>query len=224
MVDTAILNAVARDRAGKGAARAERRAGRVPAIIYGGKGTPLPISLSPADLGVEYAKTGFFSQLFDIEVDGAKHRALCRDVQLDPLSDKPIHADFLRVSAATRINVDVPVAFINEEECPGLRRGGVLNMVRHTVELNCQADAIPSELVIDLIEADIGDSIHISHIKLPDGVQPAITDRDFTVVTIAAPTIAAEPTVEEGEEAEIEAEEGAEAAEGTQASEAESES
>lgn len=213
MVDTAVLNAVARDRAGKGAARAERRAGRVPAIIYGGKGAPLPISLDPADLGVEYAKTGFFAQLFDIDVDGSKHRALCRDVQLDPLSDKPIHADFLRVSAATRINVDVPVTFINEEDCPGLRRGGVINVVRHSVELNCQADSIPSELVIDLIESDIGDSIHISHISLPEGVQPTITDRDFTVATIAAPTVAVEPTAEEGEEAEVEVEEGAETTE-----------
>ncbi|MHA1566729.1 MAG: 50S ribosomal protein L25/general stress protein Ctc [Alphaproteobacteria bacterium] len=214
MVDTAILNAVARSRAGKGAARAERRAGRVPAVIYGGKGAPLPITLDPKTLGIEYAKTGFFAQLFDIDVDGSKHRALCRDVQLDPVSDVLIHADFLRVSAATRINVEVPVTFINEEDCPGLRRGGVLNMVRHAVELNCQADAIPAELVIDLIEADIGDSIHISHIKLPDGVTPTITDRDFTVVTIAAPTIAAEVTEEEGEEGEaVEGEDATEATE-----------
>ncbi len=216
MVDTAVLNAAERDRAGKGAARAARRAGRVPAIIYGGKGEPLPITLDPAALGVEYDKPGFFSQLFDIEVSGAKHRALCRDVQVDPVSDVPIHADFLRVSAATRINVDVPVVFANEEDSPGLKRGGVINVVRHTVELNCQADSIPAELVIDLAVADIGDSIHISHINLPDGVQPAITDRDFTIATIAAPTVAAEPTDEEGEEGEAEAVEGAEGAEASE--------
>ncbi len=213
MVDTASLSAVARPRAGKGAARAERRAGRVPAIIYGGKGAPLPVTLDPKALGVEYAKTGFFAQLFDIDVDGSKHRALCRDIQTDPVSDVVIHADFLRVSAATRINVEVPVTFINEEECPGLRRGGVLNIVRHAVELNCQADAIPAELVIDLIEADIGDSIHISHISLPDGANPTITDRDFTVVTIAAPTVATEVEEETVEDGEAEGEEGTEATE-----------
>lgn len=213
MVETASLSAVPRPRAGKGAARAERRAGRVPAIIYGGKGAPLPVTLDPKALGVEYAKTGFFAQLFDIDVDGSKHRALCRDIQTDPVSDVVIHADFLRVSAATRLNVEVPVTFINEEECPGLRRGGVLNIVRHAVELNCQADAIPAELVIDLIEADIGDSIHISHISLPDGANPTITDRDFTVVTIAAPTVATEVEEEATEEGEAEGEEGTEATE-----------
>ena len=209
MVDTAVLNAVARSRAGKGAARAERRAGRVPAIIYGGKGAPLPITLDPKALGAEHAKTGFFAQLFDIDVDGSKHRALCRDVQFDPVSDAVIHADFLRVSAATRVNVEVPVSFTNEEDCPGLRRGGVLNIVRHAVELSCQADAIPAELIVDLITADIGDSIHISHIDLPEGVVPTITDRDFTVVTIAAPTVATEVTDEAVEEDEVEGEEAA---------------
>ena len=215
MVDTTVMPASSRTQLGKGGARAERRAGRVPAIVYGANKEPLAISIDPRMLHVEMSKPGFFSQLFDIDLDGNSQRVLCRDVQLHPVSSKPLHADFLRVSATTRISVDVPVRFTNEEESPGLKRGGVLNIVRHTVELNCRADAIPAELVLDLTGSDIGDSLHISNISLPDDVEPVISDRDFTIATIAAPTIAvADDEVEGEDEDEFVEGEGAEAVEG----------
>ncbi len=208
MVDSTVLPATERPRIGKGGARAERRAGRVPAIVYGAKADPLSISIDPKILNAELSKPGFFSQLFDIDVAGKSQRVLCRDVQYHPVTSVALHADFLRVSAATRINVEVQVNFTNEEESPGLKLGGVLNIVRHAVELNCRADAIPSELIADLTGTEIGDSIHISSITLPDGVEPTITDRDFTIATIAAPTVMA------AEDEEAEAAEGEELAEG----------
>ncbi len=217
MVDTTAMQASSRNSLGKGAARAERRAGRVPAIVYGADEGPLPISIDPRVLHVEMSKPGFFSQLFDIDLDGKNQRVLCRDVQVHPVTSTPLHADFLRVSAATRIDVDVPVHFINEEESPGLKRGGVLNIVRHTVELNCRADAIPSELILDLTGSDIGDSLHISKITLPAGVEPVISDRDFTIATVAAPTV----TVADEEEDAAEAAEAAEAGEAGEAEGAE---
>ncbi len=194
------LNADARSQVGKGAARATRRQGRIPAVIYGDSKDPVSISLDPKELNRELSRPGFFSTLIDISVDGAKSLVLCRELQLHPVTDRPRHADFLRVTDRTRINVDVPVAFENEEECPGLRAGGVLNIVRHTVEFKCRAGAIPSEIIIDLSGHEIGDSIHISEIKLPDGVTPVIDDRDFTIATIAAPTVV--EAVEESEAAE----------------------
>lgn len=209
MVDTTVMQASSRQSLGKGGARAERRAGRVPAIVYGADAGPTPISIDPRFLNVEMSKPGFFSQLFDIDLDGNSQRVLCRDVQLHPVTSTPLHADFLRVSAATRINVEVPVHFINEEESPGLKRGGVLNIVRHAVELNCRADAIPSELILDLTGSDIGDSLHISKITLPADVEPVISDRDFTIATVAAPTV----TVADEEEDAAEAAEAAEAGE-----------
>jgi large subunit ribosomal protein L25 len=227
MSDIHKLAAEPRERAGKGAARATRRAGRVPAVIYGAKKDPVMISLDPQDLRQEIAGGGFFATLFDIHVNGGNERVLPRDLQQHPVTDRPIHVDFLRVSAATRIDVEVPVSFLNEEESPGLKRGGVLNVVRYTIELNSRADAIPSEIDIDLTGLDIGDSVHISEITLPDGVTPTITDRDFTVASIAAPSViteeeeaaeaaeAAEGEVPEGEAPEGEAAEGeAPAAEG----------
>jgi len=225
MSDIHKLAAEPRERAGKGAARATRRAGRIPAVIYGAKKDPVMISLDPQDLRQEIAGGGFFSTLFDIRVNSGNERVLPRDLQQHPVTDRPIHVDFLRVSASTRIDVDVPVHFLNEEESPGLKRGGVLNVVRHTIEFNCRADAIPPHIDIDLTGLDIGDSVHISEIALPDGVTPTITDRDFTVASIAAPSViteeeeaaeaaeAAEGEVPEGEAAEGEAAEG-EAAEG----------
>ena len=215
MVDATVLPASERTVVGKSGARAARRNGQVPAIVYGAKDDPTPIAIDPKILNAELNKPGFFSQLFDIDVGGKNQRVLCRDVQYHPVTSVPLHADFLRVSAATRINVEVQVNFINEEESPGLKVGGVLNIVRHAVELNCRADAIPSELIADLTGKEIGDSIHISSIDLPDGVEPTITDRDFTIATIAAPTIMAaedEETDEEGEGEEglLEGEEAAE--------------
>jgi large subunit ribosomal protein L25 len=190
MAEDTPLRAEVRERAGKGAARATRRAGRVPAIIYGDRQDPMMISLNPIELTKQLHSHGFFSHIFAIETNGEKHRVLARDVQYHPVTDRPLHVDFLRFGANTVLNVDVEVSFENEEECPGLRRGGVLNIVRHTVELVCKADKIPERLFVDLSGLEVGDSVHISHIKLPDGVRPAITDRDFTVATIAAPIVA----------------------------------
>lgn len=188
MSEVHSLEAMPRARAGKGAARQTRRDGRVPGVIYGNKQDPVMISLEPKALVRELHRSGFFATLFDVELEGARHRVLPRDVQFDPVSDKPIHVDFLRVSSDTKVHVEVPVIFQNEPASPGLKRGGVLNIVRHEIELICSADSIPHELVFDLTGLDIGDSIHISAIKLPQGVTPAIGDRDFTVATIVAPS------------------------------------
>ncbi len=211
MSDSNVLPAFARDRAGKGAARAERRAGRVPAVVYGDKKDPTKISLDPRVV-VKNLETGaFFSTVYDLEVDGAKaDRVLPRDIQLHPVTDKPMHIDFLRVSADAKLAVNVAVNFLNEETCIGLKKGGILNIVRHEVELLCSVDNIPPQLECDIAEYDIGDSIHISAIKLPEGVTPTITDRDFTVATIAAPIVKEEEEVAaEAEAAEGEGEEGA---------------
>jgi large subunit ribosomal protein L25 len=221
MADVISLSARARDRAGKGAARAVRREGYIPAVIYGAKKTPITISLEPKGLHRGLSQTGFFTTLTDIDIDGTAHRVLARDVQFHPVTDQPMHVDFLRVSDNTRITVAIPVVFENEEECPGLRRGGVLNIVRHDVEVDCRADAIPQTLMADLAELEIGDSIHISHIALPEGVVPTIADRDFTVATIAAPTVVRDEALEA--EAAAEAAEGEEALEGEEGVAAEGE-
>lgn len=191
------LNAELRDRAGKGAARATRREGRVPGVIYGNKQEPVLISLDPVDLMKEYSKAGFFSHVYEIAVGGDKYKVLARDLQTHPINDLPIHVDFMRFSAKTRLAVNVYVEFINEDKCPGLKEGGVLNVVRHEVELRCSPDNIPESLIADLSGLEIGDSLHISAIELPEGVEQTI-DRDFTVATIAAPTIFTE--TEEGED------------------------
>ncbi|HET9149100.1 MAG TPA: 50S ribosomal protein L25/general stress protein Ctc [Alphaproteobacteria bacterium] len=191
MADVLSLPARARDRAGKGAARSTRRAGLIPGVIYGNHETPVLVALEPRHLVPQVNKDGFFTRMIDLDLDGKKHRVLPRDVQFHPVSDRPEHVDFLRVSATTRVTVGVPVRFINEAAAPGIKKGGVLNVVRHTIELVCQADKIPSALTIDLTGREIGDSIHISHIALPEGVTPAIR-RDFTVATVAAPTVQAE--------------------------------
>ena len=207
MAQHIALTAETRAQAGKGAARAIRRNGRIPAVIYGDSKDPLSISLDPRELNRELNKPGFFATLIDISLDGSKNLVLCRDIQLHPVTDVAMHADFLRVTDRTRIAVEVPVHFLNEEDCPGLRAGGVLNIVRHEVELNCRAGAIPSEIAIDLANSEIGDSIHISDVSLPDGVTPVIDDRDFTIATIAAPNVT-EPSDDEesGDEVDAEAE------------------
>ena len=188
MSNISTLSARARDRAGKGSARAARREGLVPAVIYGDKKDPFTIVVTLRDLE-KLLKPGFFSHLIDIEVAGEKHRVLPRDLQQHPVSDRALHVDFLRVSATSELTVEVPVEFINDEASPGLRRGGVLNVVRHDVEVYCLADNIPEKITIDLTGLQIGDSVHISAVKLPDGVRPTIEDRDFTIATIAAPTL-----------------------------------
>jgi large subunit ribosomal protein L25 len=196
MAATITLEAQPRDRAGKGAARATRRAGRIPAVLYGDKKDPLTISLDPKAFTRELQKPGYFSHLVDLKIDGEIHRALPRDVQFHPVTDEPLHADFVRVSAETRTHVEVPVTFVNHAASPGLKRGGVLNVVRHTIDLSCRADSIPERVVIDLAGLDIGDSVHISHVSLPEGARPTI-DRDFTVATIAPPTVKSEEAAAE---------------------------
>ena len=217
MADVHSLAAELKERAGKGAARAVRRGGRVPAVIYGAKKDPVMISLDPRDVSREVNSGGFFATLFDIQVGKGKERVLPRDLQLHPVTDQPLHIDFLRVSAATEVTVEVPCVFINEEESPGLKRGGVLNVVRYEVEVVCRADAIPQQIAIDLTGLEIGDGVHISNVNLPDGVSPSITDRDFTIATVAAPTVVQEEEAEgeEGEavEGEVPAAEGEEPAE-----------
>jgi len=219
------LSAEPRDLGGKGAARANRRNGKVPAVIYGGKKPPEAISIAQRDLEKAWKAGGFLTQLLELEVGGTKTRTIPRDVQVHPVSDQPLHVDFLRLEAGARLKLSIPVRFDNEAESPGIKRGGVLNIVRHEVELDCPVENIPEQLVADLDGTEIGDSIHISQIALPDGVVPTITDRDFTVATIAAPsrlvTEAEEAAAAEGEEG---AEEAATEAEGGEAPAAEGES
>lgn len=202
MADIVELPAQSRERAGKGPARATRRAGQVPGVIYGAKKDPNLIAVEERVLNKLLHQGGFFSTLFDVKVNGKAERVLARDVQFDPVSDKPVHIDFLRVSATTSVNVAVPVHFLNEDQCPGLKNGGLLNVVRHEVELTCRADAIPQHIEVDLTGLEIGDGVHISNVKLPEGVHPTITDRDFTIATVAAPTVVREETAAEQAAAE----------------------
>lgn len=179
------LLATARPRVGKGAARATRREGSVPAVIYGDKKSPETIALNFNDLVRLIRRGHFMSSVFDIKIDGQSIRALPRDIQFHPVKDTPLHVDFQRVGGDGRIRVSVAIELINEDKSPGMRRGGVLNIVRHDVEVFCPADQIPDSIQVDLNGADIGSSIHISSVTLPAGVEPTITDRDFTIVTIA---------------------------------------
>ena len=199
------LKAEAREQVGTGSARAVRRDGKVPAVIYGDKQPPLSIALSYKDVYYKIHGGGFLTTIATIEVDGKKIRVLPKDYQLDPVRDFPMHVDFLRVGKDTQVNVNVPVHFINEEKSPGLKRGGVLNIVRHEVEFHCPADAIPDFITVDLSGADIGDSIHISSVALPNGVKPVIADRDFTIATIAGSS-AMKPETQETEDTAVEAE------------------
>jgi large subunit ribosomal protein L25 len=226
MAQLVPMDAQPRDRAGKGAARATRRAGRVPCVIYGDKKDPVLISIDPKVLFLQLREPGFFIRQFEVKVNGEAQRVLPRDVQYDPVTDIPLHVDFLRIDDRTLVTVEVPVQFINEEESPGLKRGGVLNVVRYEVEVNCAAGNIPEIFVANLEGLDIGDSVHISDIKLPEGVTPTVTDRDFTIAGVAAPTVVAEEAAAEqaeGEELEegLEGEEGVEGEEGAEAAEGE---
>lgn len=214
MAEFTTLPAEPRERAGKGPARAVRRAGRVPGVIYGARKDPLMVSMDPRDLERELKTGAFLATVYDLTVNGGTERVLPRDVQFDPVSDRALHVDFLRVSSTTRVTVEIPVHFLNEEQSPGLERGGLLNVVRHEIEFHCRADAIPHSIDIDLTGLDIGDSVHISSVSLPEGVVPTITDRDFTIATIAAPTVVQEEAAEEEEAEEAAEGEEAEAAEG----------
>ena len=202
MSDQLTIAAEARERAGKGASRALRREGRIPAVIYGGKEDAQPIHVEERAL-VKLLNTGHFSNsLVMVDIGGKTVKTLPKDVAFHPVNDRPVHVDFFRLGKGAKVEVEVPVHFANEEESPGLKRGGVLNVVRHELELICDADKLPDEIVIDVTGLDIGDSIHISEIQLPDGSESAITDRDFTIATVVAPSALkkAEGEDEEGEE------------------------
>lgn len=215
MSEALQIAAERRERAGKGAARQARREGKVPGVIYGGGEAPEIINVSFNTM-LKQSNTGrFLSTLYKIEMDGKETLVIPRDLQLDVVNDRPIHVDFLRMDENSQINLNIAVRFINEDICPGLKAGGVLNVVRYEIELMCPALRIPEEIVIDLAEIESGESLHISGVTLPDGCTPTITDRDFTVITIAAPSGSAADDEEETEAEEgVEAEGGEEAAEG----------
>ena len=200
------LKAEAREGVGKGSARLVRRNGKIPAVIYGDKQPPLPIAVDYKELYYKIHGGGFMTTIATIDVDGKKVQVLPKDYQMDPVRDVPLHVDFLRVGKDTIVTVNVPVHFENEEKSPGIKRGGVLNVVRHEVEFTVPANAIPEFITVDLAGLEIGASVHISHIKLPDGVKPVIQDRDFTVATVAGSS-AMKPEPEEGAEVEAEEEE-----------------
>ena len=209
MSEAKQLTAMARDRVGKGAARAVRRQGHVPAVIYGAGEPAEPIALDFSQTRRLIFDGGFLTTVFDIDVGGRTLRAIPRDYQLDPVKDFPLHVDFMRLAEGQTVTVEVPVHFVNQDDSPGLRRGGTLNIVRHTVELTVPADAIPDALDADVGALDINDALHISAITLPEGAQLTITDRDFTVVTIAVPAGFKED--DEAAEPEAEAEQAGEA-------------
>ena len=188
MSDQLTLSAELRERAGKGASRALRNEGRVPAVIYGDNKEPDSIHLEEKAL-VKALMTGhFFNSMIAVEVGGKAQTTLAKDVAFHPVTDRPLHVDFFRVAKGATVAVEVPVSFTNEDASPGLKRGGVLNIVRHEVELNVDVAHMPESLEIDLAGYDVGDSIHISAVKLPKGATPTITDRDFTIATIVAPS------------------------------------
>jgi large subunit ribosomal protein L25 len=179
-----------REGTGKGAARAARRAGLIPGIVYGNKQTPVSVSIDPLVLWTEMNRPGFTTRLFDVEVAGKAERCLCRDVQKDPISDRPVHFDFMRVSADSKLYLWVPVHFVNQDKSPGLKRGGVLNVVNHEIEVICSPDTIPEHLVIDVEGHDIGHSYHLDVLVLPEGVVAASHEKGLTIATISAPTVA----------------------------------
>lgn len=187
MTQIVALSAEPRTGTGKGSARQARREGLIPAVIYGGKQEPVTISLNFRAFNKILHQPGFFTHLFDVSLGGETHRVLPRDVQMDPVSDNPLHVDFLRVTDETRITVMIPVEFVGQEKSAGLKRGAVLNIVRHEVEVECSAANIPEHITVDVSSFNVGDSIHISAVALPEGVTPTI-ERDFTIATIAAPS------------------------------------
>ena len=223
MSEQLTLSAETRERAGKGASRYLRREGRVPAVIYGNNEDPLSIHVEEKALVKALSGGHFMNSVVMIEAGAAPVRTLPKDVQFHPVTDRPLHVDFLRIGEHAQVHVNVPVRFINEEKSPGLKRGGVLNVVRHDLELVVDAAEIPDDIIVDLTGYDVGDSIHISAITLPKGAKSAIEDRDFTVATVVAPSglKGEEAAATEAAEAADAAEEAeGEVAPGTEASEA----
>lgn len=207
MAEAPVLNATARAGTGKGAARSARREGLVPGVIYGGGNDPVTINVKFNEL-LKMLKAGkFLSTLLTLKVDGSDERVICRGVQRDVVKDLPTHVDFLRLSPRSRINLLIPVEFVNQDEAPGLRRGGVLTVVRPEVELKVTASDIPEKIVVDVAGLDVGDTMTISMVDLPEGTRPMITDRDFVIANITAPSgLAAEEEEAEAAEAEVEGE------------------
>ncbi|WP_028879564.1 50S ribosomal protein L25/general stress protein Ctc [Terasakiella pusilla] len=195
-----VLTAQKRETAGKGAARAIRREGQVPAVIYGDKKDPVSISINPKELWKQlHTGQTFFASTGEIQLGKDKETVICRDVQFHPVTDQPLHADFLRLGKDATVTVEVPVTFINEEKSEGMKRGGVLNVVRHEIEVICPATSIPESIEVDLAGLAVGDSVHISSITLPKGVEPTITDRDFTICTVASPSSGEKAATDEDE-------------------------
>lgn len=193
MVQTVRIEAVARERAGKGAARATRRGGMVPAVVYGAKQEATLIALDPRDVVKELTKGGWQSHLYEVAVkDGPTERTIMRDVQFDPVTDRPVHVDFQRLAPGARIRIRVPVTFLNEDTSPGIKAGGMLNVVRRDVEVLAEPDKVPEKFEIDLANAKIGENLRWSSIKDHFGARPGIVGRDFMVASIAAPTVEAE--------------------------------
>ncbi len=206
MSDALNLPAELRERAGKGASRALRREGRVPAVIYGGNEEPTTIHVEEKLLVKQLMTGHFMNSIIKIELGGKTINTLPKDVALHPVSDRPVHVDFYRLGKDAKFHVSVPVVFVNEDASPGLKRGAVLNVVRHELDLVCDAEHIPTEIQIDVTGLDVGDSIHISHVKLPEGAASGITDRDFTIATVVAPS--ALKRADAAAEAEVEGAEG----------------
>jgi len=213
MAENVNLNATARAGTGKGAARAARRENLVPGIVYGGGAEPTAINLKFNELFKMLKAGGFLSTLLTLKIDGKDERVICRGVQRNVVNDLPIHVDFLRLSSKSRINLMIPVHFLNEEDSAGLKKGGTLVVVRNEVELKVTAGNIPDHLEVDLLDVEIGDTVHMSDITLPEGTRPMITDRDFVIANIGAPkTVDLDDEDEDSTEGEAdapEAEEGA---------------
>ncbi len=202
MSDQLTLSAETREKAGKGASRALRREGRIPAVIYGDKKDPQPIHVAERDLQ-KLLDTGYMmNSLVEVTIGKDSVRTLPKDVSLHPVTDRPVHADFLRLAKGATVEVSVPVVFINQEESPGLKRGGVLNVVRHEIDLVCDAARIPDQIEFDVTGLEVGDSIHISAVKLPEGSESAITDRDYTIAGVVAPSALKKADGEDGDEEE----------------------
>ena len=206
MSDQLTLSAEARETAGKGASRSLRREGRIPAVIYGNNEAPTGIHVEEKALMKALHTGHFMNSVVMVTVGGKEIRTLPKDVAFHPVTDRPLHADFLRISEHASVTVNVPVHFINEEKSPGIKRGAVLNVVRHELELVCDAAEIPDEITVDLTGTDVGDSIHISAVTLPKGAVSAITDRDFTIATLVAPSALKSSEGDTATEGEAEAE------------------
>jgi len=177
----------------KGDLKKLRLEGLLPGILYGDKEKNLPLSVKKISVKKLLEASNFMSSVIEIDINGSKHKVLPKDINFHPLNNEPIHIDFQKIKAGTKVTVNIPVKFINNENCPGLKMGGVLNIVRRKIELKCAAENIPSEIIVDLANREMNESIHISAVKLPDGAKPIISDRDFTIATIAAPTVVKEP-------------------------------